>query len=454
MWQPGELVWLHEPDGGEGDAVLGCACRAEPTGSAAVWRDVQSKAALESASEAGRRPWLDGVRIVDLTNVIAGPTIAGTLARFGAEVVKVDAPKPGFDPWNTVVFGMHANRGKRSLLVDLKTADGTEILQRLVRNADVITANVLDSQRAELGLDPARLHTLNPRLVLCQLDAWGGPRRGPRSDFPGYDDLVQAATGIMARFGGSLDTPEEHAHFGTIEVLAGYCGAFATALALLHRARTGSGSLARTSLAAAGQIVQLPFMYDYEGRPPFDEPSGRDALGSGPLYRCYQSADGWFFLAAGPDRRDAVAALTAVSQANEPGGEPSDEQLEQRLAEMFRGQGTAHWTDLLNELGVAVQPITSLAAVRAESQTSATPDALTIWFDGQPNHPSGYHVELVAPCAVRPRRALLCEVAPAPKYGSATRAILRDLGYSETRIDQLTRAGTAAEFWSEEYLPS
>ncbi len=100
----------------------------------------------------------------------------------------------------------------------------------------------------------------------CHLDAFGGPRVGPRSDYPGYDDLVQASTGIMARFGGSLSTVEEHAHVGTIDVLAGLCGAFATSLALWRRERTGKGEMARASLAAAGQWLQVRFMYDFEGR--------------------------------------------------------------------------------------------------------------------------------------------------------------------------------------------
>jgi crotonobetainyl-CoA:carnitine CoA-transferase CaiB-like acyl-CoA transferase len=222
--------------------------------------------------------------------VIAGPTIASTLARFGAEVISIDTTAPTLDPWNAVIFGLHANRGKRSLLANLKSPGGREILDRLLGRVDLVTINALDSQLEPLGLDPARLKAINPDLILCQLDAFGGPRRGPRSNYPGYDDLAQASTGVMARFGGGLETPEEHAHFGTIDVLAGFSTALAAAVALVKRARGGGGDVARSSLAAAGQLIQLPFMVDYEGRAPFDEPSGREVKGAHALYRCYEAS--------------------------------------------------------------------------------------------------------------------------------------------------------------------
>ena len=168
------------------------------------------------------------------------------------------------DPWNTVVFGLHAPRGKKSILLDLSTDAGLEALNRLIKETDVITMNGTDEQRDKLGLSADRLKMINPRLILVQLDAFGGPKRGPKSDHLGYDDLVQAATGVMLRFGGGMDTPEEHAHFGTIDVLAGFCACAALGAALLRLKETGKGGIARASLAAAGNIIQAQFMYDYE----------------------------------------------------------------------------------------------------------------------------------------------------------------------------------------------
>ena len=122
-----------------------------------------------------------------------GPTIGTTLARFGAKVTHVQPVQPSVDPWNAVVFGLQAQRGKESVLIDLGTEGGRAALDRLLAGADVVTMNGTDAQRDALGLAPDRLARLNPALILVQLDAFGGPRRGPKSDHLGYDDLAQAA---------------------------------------------------------------------------------------------------------------------------------------------------------------------------------------------------------------------------------------------------------------------
>ena len=194
---------------------------------------------------------------------------------------------------------------------------------------------------------------MNPRVILYHLDAFGGPRIGPRSDYPRCDDLVQASTGIMARFGGSLATVEEHAHVGTIDVLAGLCGAFATSLALWRREQTGRGEVARASLAAAGQWLQVRFMYDFHGRPEFNEPSGRDAKGEGSLYRCYRAADGWLFFAA---RETDVAVLDRLACLRGIGAVAAADR-EAWLSKRFASMTRCEWVDALASVDVAVQPL-------------------------------------------------------------------------------------------------
>ena len=141
--------------------------------------------------------WLEGLKVLDLTNVIAGPTIGSTLARYGAEVTLVQPVEPSVDPWNTVVFGLHAQRGKQSMLLNLASDEGQEVLARLMAETDVITMNGTDEQRAKLGLSPERLEAINPALILVQLDAFGGPHRGPKSDHLGYDDLAQSTFRVI-----------------------------------------------------------------------------------------------------------------------------------------------------------------------------------------------------------------------------------------------------------------
>jgi crotonobetainyl-CoA:carnitine CoA-transferase CaiB-like acyl-CoA transferase len=392
-------------------------------------------------------PWLEGITILDMTNVIAGPTIAGTLARFGARVIKIDPVHPTFDPWNTIVMGIYSNRGKESVLLDVKAAKGREALTRLIIRADVITINASDKQLAPLGLDFEQLRQLNPRVILCHLDAFGGPTTGPRSNYPGYDDLVQASTGVMERFGGGLGSVEEHAHFGTIDVLAGLCAALATSLALLHRETTGTGDVARSSLAAAGQWLQARFMYDFSGRPSFNEPRGPEATGEGPHYRCYRASDGWFFLAARVD----LASATTARLLGDPGPVTSQE-LEVSLAQLFETHPVAFWSKQLRDLGVAVQRLNSLSRLRGANL--ADPEATrTIRFLRDAAHPLGHAVEHIDPTAIRPSQATIVSLSAAAKYGHHTRRVLQELGYTAAEIAELAAAQVIADTWSDDYLP-
>ena len=405
-------------------------------------------------AEDGGRAWLDGLHVLDLTNVIAGPTIGSTLARFGAEVTLVQPVEPSVDPWNAVVFGLHAQRGKRSVLLNLRKDDGKRALQSLLAQCDAVTFNGTDTQRDVLGLSPKRLRKLNPRLILVQLDAFGGPRRGPKSDHLGYDDLAQAATGVMTRFGGSADTPEEHAHFGTIDALTGYCACVALGAALLRLQKTGQGGIARASLAAAGNMIQAPFMYDYDGRAPFDEPAGREARGWGPFYHCYEAQDGWMFFAAPVHGRDSLRAVPALADlANLPEG-----RLREALANRFHHETTAHWTKTFRGSSATVIGLRSLHdtrdnALQFESAGEIDLRQSTYRAIRHDRHPMGRWIDLVAPNAVRPAHAKICIPGPMPKYGVDTREILQSLGMSASEIDCMIANGSAGEKWSEKYLP-
>ena len=398
--------------------------------------------------------WLTGLKILDLTNVIAGPTIASTLARFGAEVTQIGTIEPAMDPWNGVIFGLHANRGKASLLLDIKSPAGRDVFGRLLAESDVVTFNGTDAQRDRLGLEPSALAETHPRLILVQLDAWGGPALGPKSGHLGYDDLAQAATGVMARFGGGLETPEEHAHVGTIDVLTGFCACVALGAALVRRQATGRGGLARASLAAAGNLIQAPFIYDFAGRAPFDEPSGREVRGWGPFYHCYRAADGWFFLAAPVERAEALARVAELADlAHLPEAE-----LTPALAERFATEPIAHWQAALAQGTTAVMALATLAGTRDETlvmESDGAPDIARATFRAirHDRHPMGRWVDLVAPNAVRPAHARITIPAPAPKHGADTHAVLARLGYDNRQIDRMIADRVAATGWSDKYLP-
>ena len=449
MRQIGNVAWLAEDK-----EVLQKRAGPEVDDFRAALPERLDEPARPATGAQGTGGWLDGLKILDLTNVIAGPTIGSTLARFGAEVTLVQPVSPSVDPWNAIVFGLQAQRGKESLLLNLRDPAGQETLWRLVAQADVITMNGTDAQRAALGLTEARLAGINPKLILVQLDAFGGPAPGPKSDHLGYDDLAQAATGVMTRFGGGPETPEEHAHFGTIDVLTGYCACVALGAALERVRLTGKGGTARAALAAAGEMIQAQFMYDYAGRAPFDEPSGRTVQGWGPFYHCYEAADGWMFFAAPTARHAALERVPDLQDLAQ-----SDEvELTVLLAGRFATQKIAHWADRFAGTTVGIVALGSLHGTREgglqlESAGDVDIKRATYRAVRHDTHPMGRWVDLAAPNAVRPAHAKISIPGPAPKYGAQSRRILARLGYWESDIDSMIAQGVAAEAWSEKYLP-
>lgn len=452
MRQPGPLAWLEE----SGELMLRAAPRRSVSfeqGLAAL--GPERAANLRTRSSDSPAGWLDGIRVLDLCNVIAGPHSAAYLARFGAEVIKLDPVQPQYDCWNTVIFGMTHMRGKRSILVDIRSVDGRAVFEKLVRSVDVVVWNAVDRQVKEMGLDLEGLRKINPAAVFCQLDCFGGVHRGPRSDYLGYDDLVQAATGIMLRFGGSMQTPEEHAHVGTIDVMTGFGAALGIAAALFQRHRTGVAGRARTSLSALSGLAQLPFCYDFQGRGPFDEPSGRHTQGYNALASLYATADeqSIVLIASEADlpRFASVEGLEGLAGV-------SENQRAEFLSCEIRKLAAQIWLERLTSADIGAAICENIETIRATSARPAADDAGTgrgsYSFSIEQNHPSGHVVTQVDPYAVRTAHGNVYPTAPAEKYGSSTRAVLLDLGYSLAQIDGLIAAGTISESWSREYLPS
>jgi crotonobetainyl-CoA:carnitine CoA-transferase CaiB-like acyl-CoA transferase len=452
MIQPGPMAWLEE----SGEAMLSPRPRRRVEFAEALAALTATKTKVPEVSDmAGRRGWLDGVRVLDLCNVIAGPHSAAYLARFGAEVIKIDPAKPLYDCWNTVIFGMSQMRGKHSILADIKSPDGRALLERLVKSADVIVWNAPDSQVEAMGLHSAGLRQINPNAIFCQLDCFSGVRPGPRTNYLGYDDLVQAATGIMLRFGGSMDTPEEHAHVGTIDVMCGFGAALGIAAALYQKLTTGRIGRARTSLSALSGLAQMPFCYDYEGRAPFDEPAGRETTGYDALTRFYRTKSGDFVLLSAletdADRLGHVAGLEGLSEI-------AKADRATFLAAAFLKASAPDWCKRLRAANIGAARCEDIETIRARDSRPADEspgiDQGSYSFSVYENHPSGHVVTQLDPYAVRPAWGKVYALKPAEKFGTSTRAILGKLGYDSAKIDAMVKAGVISESWSQEYLPS
>lgn len=239
---------------------------------------------------------------------------------------------------------------------------------------------------------------------------------------------------------------------GTIDALGGYAGALATAVALYARRRGIKTHLARASLAAVGQIIQLPFMYDYSGRGPFDEPSGPQARGTGPLYRNYEAADGFFFLACKP------SDLPALARELEFENLADDANLEQKLEQAFSREIVDAIVGRLRKIGIAAHRLENFKGVRERFMAVANGGNgsadTTLLFQRVEDHPCGHPVELIGRCAVRSARARITAPTPTQRPGTDTLAILVELGYPEHEIQAMLDRREIGEFWSEEYLPS
>ncbi len=452
MTQPGPMAWLQE----SGESML--------TPSPRRWGTAKEALALLAGMERPSLPvvaneapggWLDGVKVLDLCNVIAGPHSVAYLARFGAEVIKIDPAKPLYDCWNTVIFGMSHMRGKQSVLLNIGSPNGRIVFEELVRSVDVVVWNATDRQVKAMGLDAQSLKALNPRAIFCQLDCFGGVRTGPRTDYLGYDDLVQSATGIMLRFGGSMDTPEEHAHVGTIDVMCGFGAALGVAAALYQKSRTGVIGRPRTSLSALTGLAQIPFCYDYANRGPFDEPSGRETKGCNALSRLYETASGDYILLCASEvdlprfgRAEGLEAIVEMTASDR----------EAYLAKAFMTAPAETWQQRLQKADIGVSLCENIEEIRSRSARIAdgTPgiDRGSYSFSVFPDHPSGHTVTQLDPFAIRPAVGKVTAITPAEKYGTSTRAVLRDLNYTDNEIDRLIASGTISESWSAEYLPS
>jgi crotonobetainyl-CoA:carnitine CoA-transferase CaiB-like acyl-CoA transferase len=386
--------------------------------------------AVPSLSE--MRAALDGVKVLDLCIVLAGPTCGRTLAEFGANVIKIDGPaRPSViqagrpDPNTPNGFNIEVNRGKRSIVIDLKTEEGKALFWKLAEDADVIVENYRQGVIDRLGLGYEEARRRRPDIVYASLNAFG--HEGPWAGRPGHEQLAQSTTGMSVRFGGEgqprLQVSGALNDFGT-----GLMGAYGVALALLHRRRTGEGQFVNTSLSYTSLTLQSLFMHEYAGKT-WDEPKGQDAKGAGPLYRLYQAWEGWLFLAARSSDLPALAGIDGLSEAAGLAGAALESFLEGR----FALAPVADWVDRLVKAGIAAHRLTTTREVMDDPWAKA--HGLSITRD----HDGFGPIDTIGPPS-RLSRTPVRPGCPAPKYGADTDAILAEHGLAGER-DRLAAAG-------------
>ena len=393
---------------------------------------------------------LSGVRVLDLTNVLAGPFCGYNLARLGAEVIKIESPsggdlarKLGADPeMSARLMGLSfvaVNAGKQSVAVDLKTTDGKNVFLKLVETADVVLENFRPKVMERLGLSYEVLAQRNPKIVYCAISGFG--QNGPWAGRPAYDQIVQGLSGAMSVTGDKQSAPLRTG-FPISDTIAGLTAAFAISAALVEQRATGIGrridvSLLESTLAAMGWVVSNYLNAGVNPEPMGNEnftaaPSGAFATATGPINIAANEQKQFETLCEVVGRPDLKAhPMFAERQARKINRAQLNTELESALAM----RSAEEWELLFNDSGVPAGCVLSVPQILHEQQivernfiemlpaTNAAGQALRVTRPG-------FRFDQPMPTPT-----------PPPALGQDTDRWLSHVGYSQADIAQLKSAG-------------
>ena len=392
---------------------------------------------------------LDDIKVLDLTRVLAGPWCTMTLGDLGAEVWKIEHPQTGDDTrgWRPPEIGgestyyLCANRNKRSLAIDLKTAEGQELVRELAAKADVLVENMRLGALDRLGLGWDALHRLNPRLIYCSLSGYG--RDSPRAADPGYDAVIQAESGLMSITGTADGEPMKHG-VAVTDVVSGMNATQSILAALLMRTRTGEGQFIDIALldGALALLANIGSGYLNAGGEPTRYGNSHPTVVP---YGIFEAADGGFMLGCGNDRqfRATSSALGRPELADDPRFRRNQDRQSNRatlvplLTGLFAARPAAHWVSLLMAADVPA------AMVRTVPQALTAPEVAGRGLVQTMVHPTVGPISLVA----SPLRleGLPGTPRPPPTLGGDTRTVLREvLARTDPQLDRLFAAGVLA----------
>lgn len=363
---------------------------------------------------------LEGIKVIDLCIVLAGPTCGRTLAEFGADVIKIDSPHT-----KTVLRHNDINRAKRSILIDLKKKEGLEIFWKLVDDADVVLQNFRAGVAERLGIGYEQVRARRPDIIYGSMNTFG--HVGPYAKRPGHEQIGQAVSGMQVRYGGAGKPAT--APFAANDYGTGLMSCYAVALALLHKRRTGQGQFVDSALAYTATMLQSALLQDYEGKT-WNEPQGQQALGSAPLNRLYEGSDGWLFLAASDGELARCPELADLDRS-------TDADLERSLEERMRSRSVAAWVDTLTKAGIGAHRVVgSLPELMTDPLTQARGLAITR------DHEGFGAITTTAP-GVKLSRTPMTVGRPAAKPGSDAASVLSDIGMGGA-LERLIREGVVA----------
>jgi crotonobetainyl-CoA:carnitine CoA-transferase CaiB-like acyl-CoA transferase len=405
---------------------------------------------------------LEGIRVLDMSRVLAGPWCGQNLADLGAEVIKVERPGAGDDTrgWGPPflkradgsdtedsAYFLAANRGKQSITVDLASAEGQRIIRELAAVCDVVLENYKVGDLAKYGLDYAKLSAINPRLIYCSVTGFG--QTGPWSHRAGYDFIIQGLAGLMSVTGEADDRPgggPQKAGVAVADLSTGLYATQAVLAALFHRERTGEGQYIDMALldVQVAMTANMSSNYLHSGQPPKRWGNAHPNLVP---YQTFKASDGWIIVACGNDGQ--WRRFCTIGGRPDLPEDPRFARVQDRirnrevlvplLEAMVAGKTQSQWIDEMERHGVPCGPINDFRQVYENPQVQAR--NMTIAIDRDDVGP----VKMVAN-PIKASRTPPAYLRPPPRLGEHTDRVLREvLGWSEAEVVAARESGVIGQ---------